>query len=115
MCKRGEVFYVAFPVQTKNSSIQAGIRPAIIVQNNTGNKYSPTIAVVPLTSVIKNENQPTHVVIPEGNGLEKTSMALAEQLTTVNKFDIRYNLICTLPEHIMKQVDEALKVSLALA
>jgi len=115
MCKRGEVYFVALPIQKSGSSIQAGIRPAIIVQNNTGNRYSPTVIVVPLTSVIKNENQPTHVIIPKSVGLEKTSMVLAEQFVTINKFDIRSELKCVLPEYIMKKVDAALSVSLAIS
>ena len=115
MCKRGEVYFVALPIQHEDSSIQAGIRPAIIVQNNIGNKFSPTVIVVPLTSVIKNENQPTHVIIPKSVGLEKTSMVLAEQFVTINKFDIRSELKCVLPEYIMKKVDTALSVSLAIS
>lgn len=118
MCRRGEVYFAALPIQSNNSSIQTGIRPVVIVQNNVGNKYSPTINIVPMTSVIKNERQPTHVIIPKntgsGNGLEKTSMVLGEQLTTINKFDLRSSLVCTLPEHVMKQIDRALMVSLAL-
>jgi mRNA interferase MazF len=114
MCKRGEVYYVALPVQTGNSSIQAGIRPAVIVQNDIGNKFSPTLIIVPLTTSLKNTNQPTHVVIDSSVGLERTSMILAEQFTTINKFDIRGELICTIPETYMKQIDKAIRISLGI-
>jgi len=114
MCRRGEVYYVALPVQTGNSSIQAGIRPAVIVQNDIGNKFSPTLIIVPLTTSLKNTNQPTHVVIDSSVGLERTSMILAEQFTTINKFDIRGDLICTIPETYMKQIDKAIRISLGI-
>lgn len=114
MCKRGDIYFVVLPTQTNNSSIQAGVRPVVIVQNDIGNRYSPTMIGVPLTSVIKNESQPTHVIIQKEVGLDRTSMVLAEQVLTINKFDIRGTKVCTLPEHIMNKIDAALRISLAI-
>lgn len=72
-------------------SIQSGIRPVVIIQNDLGNKYSPTVLVIPLTSQVKKVNLATHVVIDNDvdNGLTKTSMLLGEQVTVVNKTAIK--------------------------
>lgn len=68
-------------------SEQGGIRPAVIIQNNTGNKYSPTTIVLPLTSKIKNVNQPTHVLLKKdiSNGLSVDSIVLAEAVRQISK------------------------------
>lgn len=68
-------------------SVQYGKRPAVIIQGNIGNLYSPTLLVIPLTKKIKNLSQPTHTLIrkDEMNGLKYDSMLLAEQTTTVDK------------------------------
>lgn len=77
-------------IKDKNGSIQGGCRPMYIIQNDIGNKYSPTITVLPITSKIKYIDQPTHTLIiaNKENGLEKDSMILAEQITTINKTDV---------------------------
>ena len=68
-------------------SVQSGYRPAIVLQNEIGNRFSPTLIVVPLTKKIKNLNQPTHLFIQkdENNKLDHDSMLLAEQIVTVSK------------------------------
>ena len=68
-------------------SEQGKIRPAVIIQNNTGNKFSPTLIVLPLTSEIKNLRQSTHLLIDKDdiNGLYEDSMLLAEQIRTIDK------------------------------
>lgn len=73
-------------------SEQGGIRPAVIVQNNKGNKYSPTVLVVPMTSGIKKINMPTHNVMHKTklNGLDTDSMLLGEQTTAIDKRRILY-------------------------
>lgn len=73
-------------------SEQGGIRPAIIVQNNKGNKFSPTVLIVPLTSEIKKINMPTHNVVHKTklNGLDADSMLLGEQTTAIDKKRILY-------------------------
>ena len=79
--------YYADLRENKKESVQGGIRPVVIVQNNIGNKFSPTVLVLPLTSVIKKEDQPTHYVIRKSktNGLKVDSMIIAEQLTVIDK------------------------------
>jgi len=68
-------------------SEQGKERPAIIIQNDIGNKFSPTLIVLPLTSEIKNLRQSTHMIVNknEGNGLSEDSMLLAEQVRTIDK------------------------------
>lgn len=72
-------------------SIQSGCRPYLIISNDIGNKFSPTLLAIPLTSQLKNTNQPTHTVIKcDGtNGLASDSMLLAEQITTISKCKTR--------------------------
>lgn len=73
-------------------SEQGGKRPAVIVQNNIGNKYSPTVLIVPMTSEIKKVNMPTHNVMHKTkfNGLDADSMLLGEQTTAIDKKRILY-------------------------
>jgi len=75
----------------QDGSIQSGNRPCVIIQNDLGNTYSPTLLVIPLTKQIKNLNQPTHILIKRDsdNGLKSDSMALAEQITTISKATAR--------------------------
>lgn len=79
---RGEVYLVDFGIGF--GSEQGGIRPAVIVQNNTGNKYSPTTIVVPVTSRQTKAHIPTHVRI-KGACFTKKSLALTEQVVTIDK------------------------------
>ena len=84
MYRIGDIYTVDFG-QT-NGSVQSGVRPAIIVSNNTGNAKSPNVIVIPLTSKIKKTNMPTHILIKSGeSGLKVDSMALCENLITVSK------------------------------
>lgn len=73
-------------------SEQGGVRPAVIVQNNKGNKYSPTVLVIPMTKEIKKVNMPTHNIMykTESNGLDQDSMLLGEQTTAIDKRRILY-------------------------
>lgn len=77
-------------------SEQGGKRPAVIVQNNIGNKYSPTVLIVPMTREIKKVNMPTHNVMykTKFNGLEADSMLLGEQTTAIDKKRILYKRGC---------------------
>ena len=80
MCKRGDIYFTDLGAVT--GCCQCGVRPVIIVSNDTANEHSPTITVVPLTSQMKKRNQPTHVVLGhrEATGLSKPSMVLCEQV-----------------------------------
>lgn len=81
-----DIFYANLSMNTVKSE-QGGIRPVIIIQNDVGNKYSPTVIVLPITSEIKKANMPTHCVLCKSNtnGLEVDSMVLAEQIRVIDK------------------------------
>lgn len=80
---RGDIYYADLGYRT--GSEQGGRRPVVVVQNDTGNFYSPTVTVVPLTSNLKKLNMPTHYILKNVPGLKKTSMALAEAIDTIDK------------------------------
>lgn len=84
--KMFDIYYANLSKNTVDSE-QGGIRPVIIVQNSVGNKYSPTVIVLPMTSEIKKVNMPTHCIIhrSEKNGLKVDSMVLAEQIRVIDK------------------------------
>ena len=110
--KRGFVFYADLsPVV---GSEQGGVRPVLVIQNNVGNKYSPTVIVAAITSHIEKAKLPTHVEISADEyGLEKDSVVLLEQVRTIDKQRLQQK-ITDLDEKAMVKVDEALKISLGL-
>jgi mRNA interferase MazF len=110
--KRGDIFYADLsPVV---GSEQGGIRPVIIIQNDVGNKYSPTVIVAAITSQINKAKLPTHVEISAVEyGLNKDSVALLEQIRTIDKKRIKEK-IGHMTETDMKKVESALLVSLGL-
>lgn len=81
-----DIYYANLSKNTVQSE-QGGIRPVIIIQNNIGNKYSPTVIVLPITSEIKKESLPTHCILHKTikNGLDVDSMVLAEQIRVIDK------------------------------
>ena len=109
---RGDVFFADF-TQATGSEI-SGMHPIIIVQNNIGNCHSSTVIGVVLTSRNKKESMPTHVVIDEPNCPLHGSMAMAEQIYTIDKQRL-HGFIDHLSASSMKQVDEAIRQSLALS
>lgn len=99
--KIGDVIWVKLYENGKH--IQSGVRPAVVIQNNKGNYYSPTIQVVPLTSKTK-ANLPTHVKIPASvAGLPKASIAQCEGARPVSKNDI-LDFIGIMPNQYMKAI-----------
>jgi mRNA interferase MazF len=110
--KRGDIYYANLsPVV---GSEQGGHRPVLVIQNDVGNKYSPTIIVVAITSQISKAKLPTHVEInAKQSNLEKDSVILLEQLRTIDKRRLKEK-VSHLSEDIMSMVDEAIKVSLGL-
>lgn len=110
--KRGDVFFADLsPVV---GSEQGGQRPVLIVQNDVGNKYSPTVIVAAITAKITKAKLPTHVEIhKEDVGLIKDSVVLLEQVRTIDKRRLIQKLGSLSPE-LMAQVDVALMVSLGL-
>lgn len=102
--KIGEVYYIDF---SGNGSEQSGVRPGVVLQNNIGNKHSPNIIALPMTSVKKKVGQPTHVVLDKtGSGLPKDSVVLCENPVCVSKTRIK-SYITTLPHKYMCMIAEA--------
>lgn len=110
--KRGYIFFADLsPVV---GSEQGGYRPVLVVQNDMGNKYSPTVIVAAITSQIDKAKLPTHVEIEAGaHGLDKDSVILLEQVRTIDKQRLQDKLT-ELDEKIMQKVNQALKISLGL-
>jgi len=104
--KFGDIFYANLK---EDGCIQGGIRPVIIVQNNIGNKHSPTIVVIPLTSKTdKARYMPTHVLIESSpSGLAKDSITLVEQPRSINMSDIVGKKITVLDTSTLKKVGVA--------
>ncbi len=110
MCMRGDIYYVDFG--EGDGSKQGGLRPALIVSNNRANKNSPVVTVVPLTARIwKKRYLPTHVRI-FGSGLSRPSMALAEQVETVDKRNLKEKIGRVSDESVMEQVTKALLIQI---
>lgn len=111
--KRGDIFYADLsPVV---GSEQGGIRPVIIIQNDVGNKYSPTVIVAAITSQINKAKLPTHVEISsEEYGLNKDSVVLLEQIRTLDKRRLKEK-IGHMTDNDMEKVDNALEVSIGLS
>ena len=111
MMKRGDVYYADLsPVV---GSEQGGTRPVLIIQNNIGNKYSPTVIVVAITSKIDKSKVPTHASIGKDKGLTENSVALLEQIRTIDKQRLT-DKITHLNDDLMEKVDDALKISLGI-
>ena len=109
--KRGEIYYADLsPVV---GSEQGGVRPVLVVQNDIGNKFSPTIIGVPITSKAK-ISMPTHIAI-EGNkyGLEKDSIILAEQIRTLDKSRLKEK-VGRLDKKVLNEVKRAIEISCGL-
>lgn len=112
MCEYGDVYYAKLP-EKPNSRIQQGLRPVIIVSNNKANCYSPVITVIPLTTSKTKRNLPTHVTII-GYGLREASIALVEQITSIDKANL-VEKICSLARTPkIDEINKAISIQLAL-
>lgn len=112
MVKRGDIFYADLsPVV---GSEQGGVRPVLVIQNDIGNKYSPTVICAAITSQINKAKLPTHVeIVATEYDLVKNSVILLEQIRTIDKKRLKEK-ICNLDKDLMKEVDKGIKVSFAL-
>ncbi|SES82926.1 mRNA interferase MazF [Anaerobranca californiensis DSM 14826] len=110
--KRGDVYYADLsPVV---GSEQGGIRPVLVIQNDVGNKFSPTVIVAAITSQIQKAKLPTHVEVEaEKYGLEKDSVILLEQIRTIDKQRLNEK-VAHIGEEKMGKINEALLISLGL-
>lgn len=107
--KRGELYYA--DLSPVIGSEQGGVRPVLIVQNDIGNKYSPTVIVAAITSQINKAKIPTHIELHSSCGLAKDSVLLLEQIRTLDKRRLKEK-IGSLSDKCMKSVNEALLISL---
>ncbi|MDL2224692.1 type II toxin-antitoxin system PemK/MazF family toxin [Eubacteriales bacterium OttesenSCG-928-M02] len=110
LIKRGDIYMADLsPVV---GSEQGGVRPVVIIQNDTGNKYSPTVIAAAVTSVTTKNKLPTHIPLKGSDGsVGRDSIILAEQIRTIDKMRL-VKYIGTVPESKMAEVDLALSVSL---
>lgn len=109
MVKRGEIYYADLsPVV---GSEQGGIRPVLIVQNDIGNKYSPTVIAAAITSQLSKAKLPTHIELGADIGLEKDSVVLLEQIRTLDKRRLKEK-ICEISQIKMAEINQALLISL---
>ena len=113
LIKRGEIFYA--DLSPVIGSEQGGLRPVLIVQNDIGNKYSPTVIASAITSQINKAKLPTHIEISaEKYGLVKNSVILLEQIRTIDKKRLKEK-IGVLDDNMMVLVDSALFISFGLS
>ena len=111
--KRGDIFYA--DLSPVIGSEQGGVRPVLIVQNDIGNKYSPTVIAAAITSQINKAKLPTHIEISaQDYGLQKDSVILLEQIRTIDKKRLRER-IGHLDDELMEKVNEALSISFGVA
>lgn len=110
--KKGDLYFADLsPVM---GSEQGGVRPVLVVQNDVGNKFSPTIIVAAITSKRNKADLPTHVEIAaDGNGLSKNSTVLLEQLRTIDKRRLKER-IGAIDQTRLPEVNEALSISLGI-
>jgi mRNA interferase MazF len=109
--KRGQIYYADLsPVK---GSEQGGYRPVLIIQNDVGNKYSPTVIAAVITSRHTKAKLPTHIWLNAECGLPKESMVECEQVRTLDKSRLK-NFMGAVSQEVMQEVDKGLKISFGL-
>ena len=110
--RRGDIYYA--DLRPVIGSEQGGIRPVLIIQNDIGNKHSPTVICAAITSKMNKAKLPTHVELDSKKySLVKDSVVLLEQLRTIDKIRLK-DKVCHLDPEMQKKVDKALLISLEL-
>ena len=109
---RGDIYYADLsPVV---GSEQGGVRPVLVIQNNVGNKFSPTVIIAAITSQLTKAKLPTHIELNKDKyNLQKDSVVLLEQIRTLDKKRLK-DKVCSIDEITMRQVDVAMMVSLGI-
>ena len=107
--RRGEVYYA--DLRPAIGSEQDGVRPVLVVQNNVGNRYSPTVIVAAITSRQNKARLPTHVGVGRVRGMDSRSIALLEQVRTIDKSRL-LNFVGSLSPDTMRHVDKAVEISM---
>jgi len=111
--KRGDIYYA--DLSPVIGSEQGGLRPVLIIQNDIGNKYSPTVIAAAITSQINKTKLPTHIELyAESFGLAKNSVILLEQIRTIDKRRLKEKM-GHLDEKLMDKVNDAISVSFGLS
>lgn len=112
LIRRGDIYYA--DLRPVVGSEQGGIRPVLIIQNDMGNKHSPTIICAAITSKLNKAKLPTHVELDaERYGIVKDSVILLEQVRTIDKSRLRER-VCHLDSEVLRKIDKALKISLSI-
>ena len=110
--RRGDIYYA--DLRPVVGSEQGGVRPVLVIQNDTGNRHSPTVIVAAITSKMNKAKLPTHVELSAKTcQIVKDSVILLEQLRTIDKQRLK-DKVCHLDEGALEQVNRALRVSLEL-
>lgn len=109
--KRGQIYYA--DLSPTVGSEQGGVRPVLIIQNDIGNKYSPTVIIAIITTRKTKAKLPTHIWLSVADGFKANSMVELEQLRTIDKSRLK-KYIGEVQEGEQKLIDEALKISLAI-
>lgn len=111
--RRGDIYYADLsPVV---GSEQGGIRPVLIVQNNVGNRFSPTVIAAAITSQQSKANLPTHIPLhADSSGLAKDSVVLLEQVRTIDKKTAQKKKMGTVDENSMNEINNAISISFGL-
>ena len=109
---RGDIYYA--DLRPVVGSEQGGVRPVLIIQNDVGNKHSPTVICAAITSQMHKAKLPTHVELKcKEYALAKDSVVLLEQLRTIDKKRLK-DKVCHLDNNILLKIDKALEISLEL-
>ena len=110
--RRGDIYYA--DLRPVVGSEQGGVRPVLIIQNDVGNRHSPTVICAAITSRLNKANLPTHIELNAGNyDMVKDSVILLEQLRTIDKKRLK-DKVCHLDTITMEKVNRALEISLEL-
>ena len=109
--KRGQIYYA--DLSPVIGSEQGGYRPVLIIQNDIGNRYSPTVIAAIITTRKTKANLPTHVWLNAECGLPKDSMVECEQVRTLDKKRLK-EFMGTVSQEVMKEIDMAIKISLGV-
>ena len=110
--RRGDIYYYDFGENT--GSVQAGRRPVLILQTNLLNERAPTVTVAPITTAIKNQYFPSHVILPDGTGLTEESIVLLEQVRTISKSELLNHMGRLKDSLTWERINRGIKITLGL-